>query len=409
LFLIGFRGFKIQGVVHSYGHLGSNPAHKLDFGFADALGDKPPEYHRAQAVMSGSEWKNRRGVHANGLQFFHEVRVARIFSSVLGEEEFLIFENPAGGRVGDRHLFGAFRREGIFRFQNVQAHGAARRIVKNQAEKIELQHRVETIGKFVEEKLQVALLGDRFADFEQGFKLAHGLRQGRSRGGRGRRVGKLRHKHENSIGFRRLTTEGRVCENAAVFVYSRGCLAAKGDGFVMGTTLKLRFVVLICSLAVLFAVSGCGSGRSPEDRQEDRRPKVRADFPTSSSGYDLGRDEQRGGHTLARHVARTDDELRERLQRERNISAASTWTDRATAEAVVGDALTAERGRVESWTRRGFPRANLALHYNAGRMIGRSLRRGDMQTVPCSSAVIVLRADGPENFYVLTTYPEARE
>jgi hypothetical protein len=177
----------------------------------------------------------------------------------------------------------------------------------------------------------------------------------------------------------------------------------------MGNGLMRRFVFLICLLTGLFAASGCGSGRSPEDRQEDRRPKVRVEFPTSSAGYDLGRDEQRGGHTLARHVARTDDELRERLGRERNISAASTWADRATAEAVVGEALEAERGRVKSWMRRGFPRANLALHYNAGRVIGRSLRRGDTQTVPCSSAVIVLRADGPESFYVLTTYPEARE
>src|SRR5260221_2538567 len=114
---------------------------------------------------------------------------------------------------------------------------------------------------------------------------------------------------------------------------------ANGDGIVMGNRLKLRFVALIFSLAGLSAVSGCGSGRSPEDRQEDRRPKVTAEIRTSSAGYDLGRDEQRGGHTLARHVARTNEELRERLERERNISAASTWTDRATAGVAVGPGL----------------------------------------------------------------------
>jgi hypothetical protein len=108
-------------------------------------------------------------------------------------------------------------------------------------------------------------------------------------------------------------------------------------------------------------------------------------------------------------VARTDDELRERLAREPNISAASTWTDRETAETVVAEALAAERSRVDGWMRRGYPRANLALHYNAGRVIGRRLRHGDSRTVECASAVIVLRADGPESFYVLTTYPEARE
>jgi hypothetical protein len=71
--------------------------------------------------------------------------------------------------------------------------------------------------------------------------------------------------------------------------------------------------------------------------------------------------------------------------------------------------LAAERNRVENWMHRGYPRANLALHYDAGRVIGRSLRRGEEKTVDCNSAVIVLRANEPESFYVLTTYPEARE
>jgi hypothetical protein len=173
--------------------------------------------------------------------------------------------------------------------------------------------------------------------------------------------------------------------------------------------MKPRTAFVFCFLAGLFAVSGCGSGPSPEGGPRQEQSKVGSDSRFSSGVYDLGRDEQRGGHTLARHVARTDDELWERLARERNISAASTWTDRETAETVVGQALAAERGRVDSWMRRGFPRANLALHYNAGRVIGRSLRRGDARTVECSSAVIVLRADGPQSFYVLTTYPEARE
>jgi Bacterial CdiA-CT RNAse A domain len=178
---------------------------------------------------------------------------------------------------------------------------------------------------------------------------------------------------------------------------------------VKETRVKARQYFEFFLLAGLLAISGCGSGPVPESGQREDKPKARIDFPASSAGYDLGRDEQRGGHTLARHVGRTDEELRERLARERNISAASTWTDRETAETVVGQALSPERDRVESWMRRGFPRANLALHYNAGRVIGRSLRRGDSQTVDCSSAVIVLRADGPDSFYVLTTYPEARE
>lgn len=174
----------------------------------------------------------------------------------------------------------------------------------------------------------------------------------------------------------------------------------------------LDFSDLAFALGLVLALApagGCGSEPGPENSQRVERQQSRGEPRGATSRYDLSRDEQRGGHTLGRHVARTDDELRERLARERNISAASTWTDRETAETVVAEGLAAERARLDSWMRRGYPRANLALHYNAGRVIGRSLRRGDSQTVDCSSAVIVLRADGPGSFYVLTAYPEARE
>jgi hypothetical protein len=159
----------------------------------------------------------------------------------------------------------------------------------------------------------------------------------------------------------------------------------------------------------LASSGGCGSKLQRETSRHEDHPQQPGERQGVANRYDLSRDEELGGHTLARHVARTDDELRERLARERNISVASTWTDRETAEKVVAEALAAEGGRVDSWMRRGYPRTNLALHYNAGRVIGRSLRRGDSRTVDCSSAVIVLRADGPESFYVLTAYPEARE
>lgn len=162
--------------------------------------------------------------------------------------------------------------------------------------------------------------------------------------------------------------------------------------------------MLLTSLVLLGA--GCSETSVPA---VSSREEPRAASRPALERYDLGRDEERGGHTLKKHVGRTDAELQERLEQERNISAASTWTDRETAETTVAAALRADHGRIESWRRRGYPRANLALHYEAERVIGRSLRRGESHTVDCSSAVIVLRADGSDDFYVLTTYPEARQ
>jgi len=172
--------------------------------------------------------------------------------------------------------------------------------------------------------------------------------------------------------------------------------------------LRLLFFFVFAAIGLVCS-PGCRQAAPPAKSPESlAEPRVSEGPAPGGSRYDLAKDEARGGHTLAKHVGRTDDELQERLLRE-HITAASTWTDRATAESVIGEALQAESRRLESWMRRGYPRANLALHYDAGRPIGRSLRRGEDRVVNATQAVIVLRADGLASFYVLTAYPEARE
>jgi hypothetical protein len=163
-----------------------------------------------------------------------------------------------------------------------------------------------------------------------------------------------------------------------------------------------------------------GEFRASERNERGSRDRQRSpDFPASrvpgdsrnsdlraSGGYDLERDEQLGGHTLRKHVGRSDAELRDRLEEEPQIAAASTWTSGILAEETLAAALRAAEARIARWQARGERRANLPLHYDAGREIGRSLERGARQTVPCTAAVIVLKASG-DGFYVLTSYPEA--
>jgi Bacterial CdiA-CT RNAse A domain len=181
-----------------------------------------------------------------------------------------------------------------------------------------------------------------------------------------------------------------------------------------------RVLAFLSSIALTLVLIACNSASS--DNSADTRrtsPEVAAGAQAEShrdaagnsarDRYDLARDEQRGGHTLDKHVGRTDDELRERLERERDISAASTWTDRAAAEETVAAALRANQSKMDRWNDRGFPRANLALHFDAGHPIGRTMRHGENTSEPCSSAVVVLKADRNGGFFVLTTYPEDRE
>jgi uncharacterized protein YcbX len=158
------------------------------------------------------------------------------------------------------------------------------------------------------------------------------------------------------------------------------------------------WTVACAALGIAMLAQGCQAG-GPQQRGL-----------TTAAASDLAAAERRGGHTLARHVGRTDDDLRDRLRREPGIAAASTYTDRATAERVIAAALTRSRRRVDAWVARTGPRPNLALEYAGapGETIGRSIRRGETRSRPCSDAVVVLRWPPAGSFYVLTSYPEYR-
>jgi hypothetical protein len=172
---------------------------------------------------------------------------------------------------------------------------------------------------------------------------------------------------------------------------------------------------LLAALGILASLAAC---RGPEPAQGRPAPAAAAaatapaPAPAAASARrrDLSADEAMGGHTLARHVGRTDAELADRLRREPQISAASTWTDRDSAERAVGAALDGAAGRLAAWERRSGRRPNLVLHYTdrAGATLGRSLSRAAPASVACTQALVVLRWDDRrDRFFVLTAYPEA--
>ena len=161
---------------------------------------------------------------------------------------------------------------------------------------------------------------------------------------------------------------------------------------------------------VLWGCGPAGSG-NPADRQPE--PAASSAHATDrrsgrpATSRDLSADEALGGHTLQRHVGKSDAELIRRLEREPQISSASTFTDRATAENVVGAALLAENRGFAAWRERSGRRPNFVLRYEANGVIGRSVARGQLESVPCRRALVVLRWDERRrDYYVLTSYPE---
>jgi hypothetical protein len=155
----------------------------------------------------------------------------------------------------------------------------------------------------------------------------------------------------------------------------------------------IALLVLTGSLAGCSTAPPGNPSRQPERAEQGR-------------GYDLERDERAGGHTLHRHVDRSNQELLDRLAREPNISAASTYTEEATAAQVVAETLDENAARLRNWQERPGRKPNLALHYRGRSTIGRCIRQGETVPRDGKAAVVVLQSDGQGGYHVLTTYPE---
>ena len=153
------------------------------------------------------------------------------------------------------------------------------------------------------------------------------------------------------------------------------------------------------------------SAKTPESapRESQPPPSEKSHEAQAVPKRDLDQDERRHGHTLQRHVGRTDQQLLERLRSETNIGSASTYTDKETAERCVGAALGRNKSRIDAWLRQNSGRENLAVNYvgDGKTPIGRSIHHGSTLSVPCYNAIVILKAEGT-GFYVLTSYPETR-
>jgi hypothetical protein len=169
-----------------------------------------------------------------------------------------------------------------------------------------------------------------------------------------------------------------------------------------------RFLICMTAALAVSLATSCQPPPSAESSATSASDQTQAHAQFwQGSPRDLSQDEAAGGHVLRKHVGRTDDELRERLARERNISGASTYTDRPTAEHAIGAAIAGSQDRIQRWLNRSGGRPNLVLDYDNTQPIGRTINRGDSQSRPCSHAVVVLKYAAP-SYYVLTSYPECR-
>jgi toxin len=171
-----------------------------------------------------------------------------------------------------------------------------------------------------------------------------------------------------------------------------------------GRTLGVALWALVSVSCQPPAATNGASSTSPSAAGE---PNPRETGLLEGPSRDLGQDEQAGGHILRKHVGQSEEDLRRRLRREENITGASTYTDRTTAEHVVGAAIAQSQAQIRSWLSQDR-HPNLVLDYDGTQAIGRTMNRGEVHSRPCTHALVVLKYAGANRYYVLTSYPECR-
>lgn len=121
----------------------------------------------------------------------------------------------------------------------------------------------------------------------------------------------------------------------------------------------------------------------------------------------LAAHEAQGGHTIARHVGRTEVQLRARLASQPAIPAASTFQTLAQAERAVASGLQANRAAIAQWAKTAAPGGKQAFEWAAASPIGQGVVRATGRLTQMSRVRIVLRKQAIQGklYYVLTAFP----
>ncbi|NEO69093.1 RNase A-like domain-containing protein [Moorena sp. SIO3H5] len=129
--------------------------------------------------------------------------------------------------------------------------------------------------------------------------------------------------------------------------------------------------------------------------------------PSNFSSDWLQRQEDLGGHTIDRHVGKSDQQLVDRLINAPRISAASTYPDLGTAATNIQAALRANRNTLNSWVLDAATGEKRAVNYRARQVVGRvASRPASMSNISNSRKLrVVMEKTAKGDCLLLTSYP----
>ncbi|MGG0240242.1 RNase A-like domain-containing lipoprotein [Bacillus rhizoplanae] len=166
---------------------------------------------------------------------------------------------------------------------------------------------------------------------------------------------------------------------------------------------RLWNVVISVMLMMILVLSGC-SGQ--QQKQTTSKENSTAVVNVSDNILDEMEGPPKNGHTLERHVGKTEEQLKERLRTDK-VSAASTYYDKETATKAVKDSLKQHEKEINTWLKESKEN-RLVLNTKHAFPVGKTVLKKDMRVKDgLRNTVTVLQKDkGSElGFKIITSYP----
>lgn len=115
-----------------------------------------------------------------------------------------------------------------------------------------------------------------------------------------------------------------------------------------------------------------------------------------------------GGHTIAKHVGKTEAELRARMVAEPRRQLVATFDSLPVAERMIHRCLRANKAAIEEWARSAGPRETRNFFFTAGEAVGSVLVRATNQLQRSGKVRIVLKLEDYNGklYYILTAFPD---
>ena len=112
-------------------------------------------------------------------------------------------------------------------------------------------------------------------------------------------------------------------------------------------------------------------------------------------------------HTISLHVGQSKKQMLARLQNDPKLSRTTSFSNEATAEAVLSSTIRSNQVAIKSWLKNG-KNSKLDLDYtgNANKPIGYGINQGQTNVSNYSNARIVLKKNGKGGYVIHTAFPK---